>query len=70
MAVEVTAPMPGMIKGILVNVGDQVAEDDELLVLEAMKMENFIYAPCDGVVKEVKTSKGRCGGIGRRAHGA
>ncbi|MDD5100114.1 MAG: acetyl-CoA carboxylase biotin carboxyl carrier protein subunit [Syntrophales bacterium] len=54
MSVEVKAPMPGKILDVLVKVGDQVKEDDELLMLEAMKMENPIYAPADGTVKEIK----------------
>ncbi len=54
MSVEVKAPMPGKILEVLVNVGDQVKEDDEVLMLEAMKMENPIYAPAGGTVKEIK----------------
>jgi biotin carboxyl carrier protein len=54
MSVEVKAPMPGKILEVLVNAGDQVNEDDELLILEAMKMENPIYAPAGGTVKEIK----------------
>jgi len=46
--------MPGKILEVLVKVGDQVKEDDEILMLEAMKMENPIYAPADGTVKEIK----------------
>ena len=58
MSVEVKAPMPGKILEVLVNVGDQVKEDDELVMLEAMKMENPIYAPVDGAVKEIKVKVG------------
>lgn len=54
MSTNVTAHMPGTIIEILVNVGDQVQADDELIILEAMKMENPIYAPAAGVVKEIK----------------
>ncbi len=50
MSVEVLAPMPGKILDVLVKVGDQVAEDDELVILEAMKMENPVYSTADGVV--------------------
>ena len=57
MSVEVLAPMPGKIIDVLVNVGDKVNEDDELLILEAMKMENPVYATADGVVKEIKVKK-------------
>ena len=54
MSVEVKAPMPGKILEVLVTVGDQVKEDDEVIMLEAMKMENPIYAPAGGTVKEIK----------------
>jgi len=54
MSLEVKAPMPGKILEVLVKVGDQVKEDDELVMLEAMKMENPIYAPAGGTVKEIK----------------
>ena len=57
MSVEVLAPMPGKIIDVLVNIGDKVSEDDELLILEAMKMENPVYATADGVVKEIKVKK-------------
>jgi len=46
--------MPGKILEVLVKVGDQVKEDDEVVMLEAMKMENPIYAPAGGTVKEIK----------------
>jgi biotin carboxyl carrier protein len=58
MSVEVTAPMPGTITEILVKVGDEVSADDELLILEAMKMENPICAPSDGKVSEIKVAVG------------
>lgn len=58
MAEEVLAPLAGNIWEILVKVGDKVQEDDELVIIEALKMENPIYAPCAGVVKEIKVSKG------------
>jgi acetyl-CoA carboxylase biotin carboxyl carrier protein len=54
MSTEVKAPMPGKILDVLVKVGDQVKEDDEICMLEAMKMENPIYAPAGGTVKEIK----------------
>jgi biotin carboxyl carrier protein len=54
MSAEVKAPMPGKILEVLVKVGDAVKEDDEVIMLEAMKMENPIYAPADGTVKEIK----------------
>lgn len=57
MSVEITAPMPGNIIEILVKVGDGVAEGDEVIILEAMKMENPIFAPSDGTVKEIKVKE-------------
>jgi len=57
MAIDVVAPMPGTIAEILVDVGDEVKVDEELLILEAMKMENPIVAPSDGVVKEIKVEE-------------
>ena len=47
------APMPGMIIKNLVNVGDAVKAGDPIVVLEAMKMENQLNAPCDGTVKQL-----------------
>lgn len=57
MAIDVVAPMPGTIAEIIVEVGDQVKADEELVILEAMKMENPVVAPSDGVVKEVKVEE-------------
>jgi biotin carboxyl carrier protein len=57
MSVEVVAPMPGTIAEILVEVGDNVKADEELIILEAMKMENPICAPSDGIVKEIKVKE-------------
>jgi acetyl-CoA carboxylase biotin carboxyl carrier protein len=56
--IEVVAPMPGTIVDIMVAVGDEVEEDQELMVLEAMKMENPIFAPANGTVKEIKVKVG------------
>jgi biotin carboxyl carrier protein len=57
MAVDIVAHMPGTISMIMVNVGDKVQADDELLVLEAMKMENPICAKTDGTVIEIKVKE-------------
>ena len=54
----VTAPMPGNILKVNVNVGDAVKEGQVLVVLEAMKMENEIMAPKDATVTQVVVSKG------------
>ena len=47
---KVVSPVPGLIKNLLVENGAQVKKDQPLLVLEAMKMDNDITAPCDGSV--------------------
>ena len=59
MSVNVKAPMPGKILEISVKVGDKVKEEDELGVLEAMKMENLIYAPASGTIKEIMIEPGQ-----------
>ncbi len=48
---KVISPFPGLIKGLLVAEGESVKKDQPILVLEAMKMDNDITAPCDGTVK-------------------
>ncbi len=47
---KVLSPFPGLVKNTLVNEGATVKKDQPILVLEAMKMDNEITAPCDGVV--------------------
>ena len=55
---SVNAPMPGNILKVAVKVGDTVKEGQLLCVLEAMKMENEIFAPKSGTVAQVLVSKG------------
>lgn len=55
---EVKAPLPGVIIGISVNVGDKVKEGQEVAVLEAMKMENSIEASVTGTVTAINVQKG------------
>lgn len=55
---EIKAPMPGLILDIAVKVGQEVQEDDTLLILEAMKMENVITSPRSGVIKSVSVKQG------------
>ena len=59
MAAPVTVPMVGKIVSVSVKVGDRVQENDQVAVLEAMKMEMPIVAPAGGVVKEVCVSAGQ-----------
>ena len=54
---KVNAPMPGMIKSLSLPDGSAVKEGDVILVLEAMKMDNDITAPCSGTIS-YKTTKG------------
>jgi 3-methylcrotonyl-CoA carboxylase alpha subunit len=55
---SLTAPMPGMVRAVLVEAGQKVEADQALIVLEAMKMEYVIRAPGAGVVEEVYFSVG------------
>lgn len=55
---EIKAPMPGLVLSILVEAGTTVSKGDNLLVLEAMKMENVIKSPVSGLVKTIKATKG------------
>ena len=59
------APMPGRVAAVRVAPGQRVAKGDELLVVEAMKMENALRAPREGVVRAVHASVGEMVGPGR-----
>ena len=54
----IKAPMPGLILEISVLVGQEVKENDPLLILEAMKMENSFLSPRDGIIKSIAVSIG------------
>lgn len=54
-----TAPMPGTILRLLVNVGDQVQENQPLMILEAMKMENEVVAGKAGTVSGIHVTQGQ-----------
>lgn len=56
---EVKAPMPGMVLRLLTHEGDTVKKGDGLLVLEAMKMENIIKSPSDGIIKKIVAELGK-----------
>ncbi len=55
---EIRAQMPGKIVKVLVSVGEQVAAEESLVIIEAMKMENELQSPIDGVVAAVEVSEG------------
>ena len=55
---QVVAPLPGVIKSISVRSGQQVDSNDELLVIEAMKMDNVIRAAREGIVGRIYVSEG------------
>ena len=55
---DITAPMGGKVIEVKVKLGDQVNEDDEVIILEAMKMELPVVATASGTVKEVRCKEG------------
>lgn len=55
---DILSPMPGKVFKVLVAKGDSVKRDQDLIVIEAMKMEHTLSAPCDGVVSDCKVSVG------------
>jgi biotin carboxyl carrier protein len=57
--VTLTAPMPGKVVRVLCAVGDQVAAEQGLLVVEAMKMQNEVLAPKAGKITELRVSEGQ-----------
>jgi biotin carboxyl carrier protein len=60
------APMPGLVVGLKVSVGDPIVKDQPLLVIEAMKMENVLRAKADAVVKEIPVTTGQSVDKGER----
>ena len=55
--VKVTAPMPGLVLKILVEEGQKVKKGETVAIVEAMKMENALAAPKEGVVKSIKAKE-------------
>lgn len=56
--IKVNAPMPGSIWKILKKSGEMIKKHEVVLVLEAMKMENEIVAPCEGILVQVLVNEG------------
>jgi biotin carboxyl carrier protein len=55
---EIVAPLAGKIMQLNIENGAKVEEDEEAIIIEAMKMETPIYSPCNGTVKEIKVKEG------------
>ncbi|RZL17109.1 MAG: acetyl-CoA carboxylase biotin carboxyl carrier protein subunit [Pedobacter sp.] len=55
---DLKAPMPGLVLKVLIEQGKEVSKGDNLLVLEAMKMENMIKSPTDGIVQKILVGTG------------
>lgn len=58
MAEKILAPLPGKIWKLSTAVGETVKEDDEVLIIEALKMETPVYAPCGGEVTAIRVKEG------------
>ena len=58
MSVEIKAPLTGKILSIVVHLGDQVNAEDEVVIMDAMKMEIPVYTPEEGTVKEIMVKEG------------
>jgi biotin carboxyl carrier protein len=56
---RIKAPIPGQIVRVLVAVGDTVEVGQSLMILEAMKMENHVRAPCSGKVEQLNVAAGQ-----------
>lgn len=52
------SPLAGKVVDVLIEVGQQIKEDDEVFIIDAMKMENPVYSEAGGTVKEVKVKVG------------
>lgn len=58
-AKKILSPMPGNVFKVVVSAGEQVKKGDVVLVLEAMKMENEIVAPNDGIISVIHVKEGQ-----------
>ncbi|RZK20534.1 MAG: biotin/lipoyl-binding protein [Pedobacter sp.] len=55
---EIKAPMPGLVLSVVATENTEVKKGDSLLILEAMKMENILKSPADGVIQKILVAKG------------
>lgn len=55
---DIKAPMPGLIHDIFVEKGQEVKKGDQIMVLEAMKMENVLKSPGDGIIQSIEVTIG------------
>lgn len=55
---KMSAPMPGIVLDVLKKEGDIIEKGENVLILEAMKMENVLKAPSDGTIAKIEVSKG------------
>ncbi|MGD9098263.1 MAG: acetyl-CoA carboxylase biotin carboxyl carrier protein subunit [Desulfobacterales bacterium] len=58
MSKEILAPLAGKIIQLNIEVGAAVEEDEEILVIEAMKMETPVFAPASGTIESIRVSAG------------
>jgi biotin carboxyl carrier protein len=56
---RIAAPMPGRVVRVLAAIGQEVARGDGVVVVEAMKMENELTAPRDGIITEIGVEEGQ-----------
>jgi acetyl-CoA carboxylase biotin carboxyl carrier protein len=61
---DVTMPMNGKVISVKVGAGQAVQEDDEVIIIEAMKMELPVVSPAAGTVKDVKAKEGETYQVG------
>jgi len=57
MTHKITAPLDGKVCQLRIKAGDKVEEDEEILVIEAMKTETPLFSPCNGVVADVRINE-------------
>ncbi len=58
MAKQIVAPLAGRVVQLNVKPGDTVDADEEILVIEAMKMETPVFVPWDGTIRDVRIKEG------------